>query len=132
MALTSFQLRNSVLAEAFRSRLKDGLFADLLIRTGDGQQVHVHRLVLAAVSLTAKECLLDVCCDDQPIIILPDFTAEDVHSVLPFLYGGCGQDTSPPSLELVGCLQIGQWNRILKTGVSVLNFFIFIADFPAK
>ena len=108
-----FKLPDSVLSEAFRAHQDQKLFTDLLIRTSDGQQVHGHRLVLAAASQTIRRSLLDASPDEEAVIILPDFHKDEILSIFPYLYGGCDQDSPIQSSDLVRCLQIGVWNELL-------------------
>lgn len=109
---TSFNFINQsiVFSQAFKSRLEDQLFADLLIQTGDGQKIHVHQLVLAVASPIVEKCILESVTEDPVVIILPDFGVNDVKSVLDYLYGGCDHNTDCANSELVRCLQIGHWS----------------------
>ena len=109
MNSTNFQINPSILSEAFRNRLEDHLFTDLLIRTADGREVPAHRLILAAVSPILNEALLELDREPAVSIILPDFTWEEVHTLLPYLYGGCNKKWPQPNADLLECLQIGVW-----------------------
>ena len=113
MGSSSFSLQSSVLCEAFRLRLSDQLFSDLKIRTGDGLEVRAHRLVLGAASSTLRKALLEVGEDQFAVLVLPDFTMEDLESIFPFLYGGCEPDTRQPvpNSSLLECLRIGLWDN---------------------
>ena len=114
MGSSCFSLQSSVLCDAFRRRLDDHLYADMNIRTGDGLEVQAHRLVLGAASSTVKKALLEVGDDHTAMLILPDFTMEDLESILPFLYGGCQPEIRQPvpDSRLLECLRIGLWDRL--------------------
>jgi hypothetical protein len=130
-----FRLQASVLRDEFRHRLEDHLFADIIVRTNDGYDVPAHRLVLAAASATVKEALQEIGDEPSVILMLPDFSNENLKTILPYLYGGCNaQGAGPePDPELLKCLQIGNWNKIqtvnIKVEASHESFFLGNDDY---
>ncbi len=59
------------------------LFADLVIKLQDGISVKSHKLILASASQFLKKTLMsnnfDCDTEKEAILILPDFTVEDIQ-----------------------------------------------------
>merc|ERR1712226_647135 len=62
--------------------------------------------------------------EDDADLILPDFSVQDIHCVLPFLYG-YAEESSEIKGSLLDCLQLGKYfGKALKRDASALNFKI--------
>jgi hypothetical protein len=97
------------LGDEIRHRLYDRVFSDMVVRTGDGRDHRVHRLVLAAASPFVRGLLLQASEEELPVVVLPDFTSESFTSLLPCLYGGFRESDRQPDPEIARLLRVGPW-----------------------
>jgi hypothetical protein len=86
--------------------------------TNDGGQAILHQLVLAASSPLLRKAILNIdpagrAADEPLTILLPDFSTDDLNTLLPWLYGD-GSDEQQPDFELVKALAIGQPQTFMK------------------
>jgi len=106
-----------------RSMLHEGLqgcrnadqHSDIRIITGDHNMTNLHQLVLAAASPLLRKAILNIdpagrASDEPMTILLPDFTVDDLNTLLPWLYGEVYDEQQPPqpNYELVQTMAIGQ------------------------
>ena len=73
---------------AFRNLRGDETFTDMTLACEDGQQVEVHKVILAASSLFFKK-LLERNKHLHPLIYMRGFKSEDLLAIIDFLY--CGE-----------------------------------------
>lgn len=102
----------SMLQEGLRECFKAELHSDIKMITNDGGEATVHQLVLAASSPLLRKAILNIDpagrASDEPLtILLPDFSTDDLNTLLPWLYGD-GSDEQQPDFELVLAMGIGQ------------------------
>ncbi|XP_015514497.1 protein abrupt isoform X1 [Neodiprion pinetum] len=69
-----------------RQLLDENCMVDVTI-SADGHKIHAHRIVLSACSTLFQEILNQVN-EDSPTIILSDVSANDVRSIVDFIYNG--------------------------------------------
>ena len=81
----SKDLHEHVVTEAGEC-LGSGLYTDVVIRCKDGETVHAHRLVLAAVSPYLRS-LFDV--EEESVTLdLPEYTKQEIDALVAIVYNG--------------------------------------------
>jgi len=88
--------------------LSTGVWGDLTVRafnpSSDFQSVGCHKLMLGAISPVIKHWLTDIAgADDDPCIILPDFSSDEIEDFLRVIYLSSNQSTNS-FLQVLRCL----------------------------
>lgn len=87
----------------------DELFTDVVLATAYGERVRAHRMVLSACSGFFNQLLLDVSSEVEPVLILHDVSASELHALVYFMYHGevnVVHDAIPALLRAAENLQI--------------------------
>ena len=102
----------TMLQEGLKECFHAELHSDIRVVTNDGGAVTIHQLVLAASSPLLKKAILNIdpagrAMDEPLTLLLPDFSTDDLNTLLPWLYGD-GSDEQQPNPDLVKAMSIGQ------------------------
>ncbi|XP_076171182.1 uncharacterized protein LOC143148591 isoform X2 [Ptiloglossa arizonensis] len=74
------------LFDVVRQLLDEDCMVDVILAAA-GERIHAHRIVLCACSTLFREVLSQVN-EDHPTIILSDISAQDIKSIIEFIYHG--------------------------------------------
>ncbi|XP_031827911.1 uncharacterized protein LOC116424962 isoform X2 [Nomia melanderi] len=107
------------LSNVVRQLLEEDCMVDVILAAA-GERIHAHRIVLCACSTLFREVLSQVN-EDHPTIILSDISAQDIKSIVEFIYHGevrvpveniSSLLDAARSLKICGLIEINGLNEI--------------------
>nr|XP_033328284.1 uncharacterized protein LOC117221433 [Megalopta genalis] len=110
---------HSHLSDVVRQLLEEDCMVDVILAAA-GERIHAHRIVLCACSTLFRDVLSQVN-EDHPTIILSDVSAQDIRSIVEFIYHGevrvaveniSSLLDAARSLKICGLIEINGLNEI--------------------